>query len=158
MLDGFFAKASKERVHLDSRYSRVNTQAGAYLGLSGHRFRGKGQGRGSDQEDWIQGISLPPGVNLEASPGGSPLGKQGLKQSPTGVRCRKPVAIAYGLTGDSPSFLLWRFFIVPIMENLFEQINIGLRDKSEKIPAQRLATFSKAQGRGRSYRARNHIR
>jgi hypothetical protein len=45
-----------------------------------------------------------PEVNLKASPGRSPLGKQGLLQSPTGVRCRKPIAVAEGLTGDSPSF------------------------------------------------------
>jgi len=44
--------------------------------------------------------------HLEACPGGSPLGKEGLLQSPTGVRCRKPIAVAYGLTGDSPSFSL----------------------------------------------------
>jgi NAD(P)-dependent dehydrogenase (short-subunit alcohol dehydrogenase family) len=32
------------------------------------------------------------------------LGKQGLKQASPALRCRKPIAVAEGLTGDSPSF------------------------------------------------------
>jgi hypothetical protein len=46
-----------------------------------------------------------PGVlesHLEASRAISPLGKEGLLQSPTGVRCRKPVAIAEGADGRQP--------------------------------------------------------
>ena len=40
--------------------------------------------------------------SISRSPGGSLLGKPSYEASPTGVRCRKPMVIAEGLTADSP--------------------------------------------------------
>jgi hypothetical protein len=35
---------------------------------------------------------------------GSPEAPSSTRDRPTGVRCRKPIAVAEGLTADSPSF------------------------------------------------------
>jgi hypothetical protein len=94
-------KGSSGQPVFQGEYARLELSslaASRLFQVTPRKAEGQDPVRKMDKEapkSWSQFRGLPRAV--------SHLGKEGLIQSPTGVRCRKPIAVAKGLTGDSPS-------------------------------------------------------